>query len=288
VRPPPAAAIAGLLRAAAPTAADEPPSLARLGLKGQALVFALLGALAFGPAAVADEASEAARTLLAIWHEEPARIDRARALLESAAAARPSAEMLTELARAWFLTGDIRAGSEADKLAAYEHGAAAARRAIALAPNSDEAHLWFALNTGRFAETRGSMKALGLLPTIREASDTVLRLNPRNVDGLILAGGILAEVPRLMGGDRARAEAHFKRALEVDPHKTAARIELARLYIATKRWAEARRELQRVLEEPAASDLPRWTMREVPRARALLAELAEREPQPATTPGQSP
>lgn len=269
-------------------AAAERPALADLGVRSPALLFMLLAvALAFAPAAGADEASEA-RTLLATWHQEPARIDRARALLEGAAAARPSAETLTELARAWFLTGDIRARSDADRLGAYERGAEAARRAIALAPNSDQAHLWFALNTGRFAETRGAMKALGMLPTIREASDTVLRLNPRNVDGLILAGGILAEVPRLMGGDRARAEAQFKRALEVDPHKTAARIELARLYIAMKRWAEARRELQRVLEEPAASDLPRWTMREVPRARALLAEIAEREPHPPTTPGQSP
>jgi predicted Zn-dependent protease len=79
-----------------------------------------------------------------------------------------------------------------------------------------------------------------------------------------------------MGGDRTKAEALFKRALEVDPHQTGGRLELARLYIASKRWRDAQRELQRIVEEPAPTDVPRWTVSEVPRARALLAELADR------------
>ena len=52
----------------------------------------------------------------------------------------------------------------------------------------------------------------------------------------------------------------------------------------TKRWPEARRELQRVVEESAPTDLPRWTVSEVPRARTLLAGIAARDPRP----GQSP
>lgn len=249
---------------------------------------ALLAAVLLASPAAAEEPIVAARALLATWHQDAARIDRARAILEAAAAQQSTPDTLVELARAWFLTGDIRATTEADKLAAYERGSEVGRRAIAAAPNNDQAHLWFALNTGRFAETRGAMKALGMLPTIREASDTVLRLNPSNVDGLLLAGGILANLPGLMGGDRAKAEVYFKRALEVDPHKTSARMELAQLYMASRRWAEARRELQRVVEEPAATDLPRWTAREVLRARTLLAQIAERDPRPAMAPSQSP
>ncbi|HEY2996784.1 MAG TPA: tetratricopeptide repeat protein [Methylomirabilota bacterium] len=232
----------------------------------------------------AEDPVESARALMASWHEDRARIDRARAILETAAAARPSPGTLVELSRAWFLTGDIRSRSDAEKLAAYEHGREAARRAITAAPGNDMAHLWLALNTGRYAETRGFTAGLTMLSSIREASDTALRLNPKNVDALILAGGILANVPRLMGGDRAKAEAHFKRALELDPHKTSARIELADLYMDTKRWAEARRELQQVVDESAPTDLPRWTVSELPRARRLLAEIAGRDPRP----GQSP
>jgi len=235
--------------------------------------------------AVAQDQLDAARALLRSWHEDQTRIDRARSLLEGAAAARPSPDVLVELSRAWFLTGDQRARSQADKQAAYEQGREAARRAVAAAPSNDMAHLWLALNTGRYAETRGHAAGLKMLPSIREASDTALRLNPTNVDALILAGGILANVPRLLGGDRAKAEAHFKRALELDPHKTSGRIELAELYIDMRRWPEARLELQRVVEERAPTDLPTWTARELPRARQLLLELAEREPRPA---GQSP
>jgi len=235
--------------------------------------------------AAAQDPVESARALLASWHEDRARIDRARTLLDSAAAANPAPETLVELARAWFLTGDVRARSEAEKLAAYEQGREAARRAVAAAPGNDMAHLWLALNTGRYAEMRGFSTGLKMLPSIREASDTALRLNPKNVDAIVLAGGILANVPRLMGGDRAKAEAHFKRALELDPHKTSARIELADLYMDTKRWAEARQELQRIVNETAPTDLPRWTVTEVPQARRLLVEIANREPRPA---GQSP
>ena len=238
--------------------------------------------------AAAQDTVSAARILLANWHQDPARIDQARAQLEEAAAGRPSGEILTELSRAWFLIGDIRATADNEKIVAFERGAEVGKRAVTAAPNSDEAHLWYAINTGKVAEARGVMKALALLNTVREESNTVLRLNPKNVDGLVLAGGILANLPGLMGGDRPKAEAYFKRALEVDRHKTSARVELARLYMNGRRWGEARNELFKVLDELAPTDVPRWTVRDIPNARTLLAEINLRDPRPGMLPGQSP
>jgi len=98
-------------------------------------------------------------------------------------------------------------------------------------------------------------------------------LNPASVEGHTLAGGLAAELPAMLGGDRARAEDHFQKALAADPRRTGTRVELARLYVATRRYADAERELTRVLEEPAPSDLPYWTLSDRPRARALLASL---------------
>jgi tetratricopeptide (TPR) repeat protein len=238
-------------------------------------------------AAAAQPALESARSLLAAWHDEPARIDRARALLEAEAATSPSAETLVELSEAWFLTGEFRASSERERLAAYEAGSRAARRAIALAPQNERAHLLLAFNSGRTAEITGVMRALGLVTTVRDESSTVLRLNPSSVEGLILAGGLAAGLPKLMGGDRTQAERLFVRALELDPHHTGCRIELAQLYIAQHRWSAAARELQAVLDDDAPSDLPRWATRDRPRARALLSELRERGRVPAPSP-QSP
>ena len=241
--------------------------------------------LSVATCALAQDAAESARSLLAAWHEDPGRIERARGLLEREAAVRPTADVLVELSRAWFLTGEVLARSAADKTTAYERGREVAQRAIAAAPDSDAAHLWLGVNTGRFAESRGRTTGLTMLPAIRASSDTVLRLNPRNVDGLILAGGILANVPHLMGGDRRKAEAYFKRALEIDPHKTGARLELAELYVDTRRWADAGQQVRGILDEKAPTDVPRWTVTEVPRARVLLAEIIGHEPR---APEQSP
>lgn len=252
-----------------------------------ALLLTLLAAVAVPVPAAAQGAVPAARTLLAAWHEDPARIDRARALLETAVVTDAAPETLVELSRAWFLTGDFRARSEGERVAAYERGSEAARRAIAAAPRNEQAHLWLAINSGRAAELKGVLRALTLVSTIREESETVLKLNPSSVDGLILAASLAAEMPGFLGGDRAKAETLFKRALEVDPHQTGGRLELARFYVNGKRWRDAQRELQRVIDEPAPTDLPRWTVSERPRARAMLAELHDRG-RVTGAPSQSP
>jgi tetratricopeptide (TPR) repeat protein len=257
-----------------------------MALRG-VLALALLASVAAPIPVCAEDTVVSARALLAAWHEDPARIDQARALLEIAAAGDARPDALVELARAWFLTGEFRAGVHVERATAYEHGSAAARRAIARAPGNDRARFLLAINCGRLAEIKGPMRALTLVSTVREESESVLRLNPTNADGLILAASLAAEMPGFLGGDRARAETLFKRALELDPHQTGGRMELARLYIATRRYGDARRELQRVMDEPAPTDLPRWTVSEVPRARALLGELAD-QGRFADAPTQSP
>src|SRR5512145_2720837 len=120
-----------------------------------ALLF-LLPLLAPGAVAPAgaQDAVAAARALLTAWHEDPGRIDCARALLESAVAADPAPDTLVELARVWFLTGEFRAREEAKRAAAYERGSATAQRAVAAAPHNDRAHLYLAISNGRLAELR--------------------------------------------------------------------------------------------------------------------------------------
>ena len=224
-------------------------------------------------AALADPAGDEARVLLKGYHEDLTRLQRARDLLEAAAEREPTAEVLATLARAWFLLGEFHARNDRERLAAYERGREAGRRAVAAAPRSEGAHVWYALNSARLAGTRGIMRAASMLPTLREEAATILSLNPASVEGHTLAGGLAAELPGMLGGDRMRAEEHFRKALEADPRRTGTRLELARLYIATRRYLDAERELTRVVAEPAPSDLPYWTLSDRPRARALLAAL---------------
>jgi predicted Zn-dependent protease len=88
-----------------------------------------------------------------------------------------------------------------------------------------------------------------------------------------MAGSIDRELPALLGGDRKASEAHFKTAQRLDPRLTGVRVELAQLYINMGRYAEARQQLQSVLDEKAPTDRPRWTLKEVPKARQMLESI---------------
>jgi tetratricopeptide (TPR) repeat protein len=224
----------------------------------------------------AETLLETARALVARYDQDPARLDRAREVLEAAAAREPQPEMLILLSRVDYLWGDIRATTTDDKLAAYERGRQAGQQAIALAPESAEAHLWYAVNTGRWGQTKGVLRSLWLLRPLRHELETIFSLDPRMAGAHVLAGNVDFEVPAMVGGNRQRAEEHFKTALTLDPTFTGARVDLARLYLATGRAADARRELQAVIDETAPTNVADWTMKDLPRARKLLESIPGR------------
>jgi tetratricopeptide (TPR) repeat protein len=172
-----------------------------------------------------------------------------------------------------FLYGDVRASTTEDKLAAYDRGREIGKRAVELAPRNPEAHVWYGINTGRWGLTKGVMRSLFLLPTVRQEVDATLALDPQNLRALALSGNVFLEVPGLFGGDREKAEQQFRRALELDPRFTVARVDLARVLIATRRYADARRQLQRVIDEPTPNSVADWTVKDLPRARELLESI---------------
>jgi tetratricopeptide (TPR) repeat protein len=231
-----------------------------------------------GPAPLRAEAPlDRARDLLTRYHQDVTRIDQARDLLEAELARERRVETLALLSRAYFLMGEVRSTTDDEKLVAYARGRELGQRAIELGPRNEEAHVWYAINTGRWGQVKGVMRSLSLLPTVREELDVIFGLNPRSVRGHVLAGNVFFEVPGLLGGDRQKAEQHYRKALEIDPRFTVVRIDLARLLIASGRQAEARRELTRVVDETAPSDVAGWTVKDVPRARQLLESIKGRD-----------
>src|SRR2546422_41940 len=113
------------------------------------------------------------------------------------------------------------------------------------------------------------------LPRI-EALKTALELDPSFAPAYALGGPIYYEVPGFAGGDLDRSEALFRKGLEIDPHYTNMRLGLARTLWKKGRGADARRELEAVLEEKAPFNLADWTMKDVPDAKALLARIKAR------------
>jgi tetratricopeptide (TPR) repeat protein len=234
-------------------------------------------ALALLPAAApARTPVESARALVARYHEDPTAIDRARDLLEAALARHRHVETMVMLSYVHFLFGDVRATTTDEKLAAYDRGREIGKRAVELAPKNPEAHVWYGINTGRWGLTKGVMRSLFLLPTVRQSIDATLALDPRNLRALTLSGNVFLEVPGLFGGDREKAEQQFRKALDIDPRFTVARVDLARVLIATGRYADARRELQRVIDETSPSNVADWTVKDLPRARELLESIKGR------------
>ena len=238
----------------------------------RALLLALVVVLA-PLLAAAQTPVETARALVAKYHENPANIDKARDLLEAALARDRQVDTMVMLSYVYFLTGDVRAQSDDDKLAAYDRGREIGKRAVELAPKNPEAHVWHGINTGRWGQTKGIMRSLFLLPTVREEVDATLALDPKNLRALALQGNVLFEVPRIAGGDRDKAEEVFRKTLTIDPHFTNARIDLARVLIAKGKYGDARTELQKVLDEKAPQNIADWTVKDAPRARQLLESI---------------
>ena len=164
-----------------------------------------------------------------------------------------------------FIWGDVRATTDDQRLAAYDQGREAARRAVEQAPRAPLAHLFDGINTGRWGQTRGVTRSLFLLTEVREAIRKTLELDPSLPQVYALAGNVDYEVPGLFGGSLERAEAQFRKGLGLDPRFTALRIGLAKVLKQQGRAADARRSsLRAILDETAPTNPAEWSMQGCP------------------------
>jgi tetratricopeptide (TPR) repeat protein len=159
-------------------------------------------------------------------------------------------EAAWKLSRADYWLGGHAEGS--DRRRYYEAGVEAGRKAIALEPNKPDGHFWTAANMGLLAESFGLQAGLKYRKPIKEELATVLRLDPAFHDGSAdrALGRWYFKVPRLFGGSHKQAEEHLKASLKYNQHSTASHYFLAELYLDDARKAEARAELQSVLNAP--------------------------------------
>lgn len=236
----------------------------------------LLTLLAAAPAAAQSPLVAELREVSTRYHEQPARLDAIYHGLQEALRTDSHVDNLLALAQAAYIWGDVRARTTEEKLEAYERGRQAAQRAVELAPRNAWAHFWLATTAGRWGQTKGIMRSLFLLPTVKEGMRNALELDPSRPAFYSLAGQVHAEVPGFLGGDLDRAEDLFRKGLQLDPRYTGLRVGLARALARKGRREEARREAEAVLAETTPRNPADWTVKDVPQARALLESLRGR------------
>ena len=127
-------------------------------------------------------------------------------------------ESAWKLARARYWLGTHAA--EKSRKAYLESGIAAARAAIAAAPNKPEGHFWVAANMGALAESFGLRQGLKYRGEIKDALETVLRLDPAFQQGSAdrALGRWYLKVPGLFGGSDKKSEEHLRKSLVYSPN----------------------------------------------------------------------
>jgi hypothetical protein len=164
---------------------------------------------------------------------------------------------------------------DAERKALLEAGIAAGRAAVALEPNKPEGHFWIAANMGALAESFGMRQGLKYRGDIKDELLTVLKLDPAFQQGSAdrALGRWYYKVPGLFGGSNKKSEEHLRKSLTYNPNSSSSRYFLAETLLDMGRKAEAKAELQRVIDGPID---PEWAPEDrefKQKAKELVAEI---------------
>lgn len=133
--------------------------------------------------------------------------------------------------------------TKSEKLLVYNSAKENCERALSRSPNSADAHFWLGVGLGRWAETKGMMKALFTLKTIKKEMAETLRLDPNHGGAHHVLAEILWQVPGIAGGDKKKALAEFELAVKLSPTHSANYLPLAEAYLHFNRKDEARKAI---------------------------------------------
>ena len=149
-----------------------------------------------------------------------------------------------------------RARDDAGRRKAYETAKQHADRAVALMPQSADAHFLQFAAEGRIAQLGGIAVAALQLVKFNKQLDEVLRLDPNHANALAARGGMLMKLPRLFGGNTTKGVEYLERAVALDDTAVGKRLELAEAYHIVGRDADAKSMAQSALETARRLDEP--------------------------------
>jgi tetratricopeptide (TPR) repeat protein len=154
---------------------------------------------------------------------------------------------------------------------ALEEGRDAGKIASRVEPQKPDGHFWYAANLGELARRSPITVGLTSVDDIKESMTKVVEMQP-DYQGAS-AYDALAQVElatKLKGGDAHKAVEYLEKGLQLAPDNTNIRLHLGEAYLAVKRDADARKQLDQLLAmKPDPEYMPEY--REcVEKARKLI------------------
>ncbi len=102
-------------------------------------------------------------------------------------------------------------------LGQWDRGISACERAVTLAPDNSQYHLWLGRIYGEKADKSGFMTAAGLARRVRNEFETAVHLSPKSVDARSDLAEFYLEAPGIMGGGRDKAQQQAESLTNLDP-----------------------------------------------------------------------
>src|SRR5882762_384997 len=129
----------------------------------------------------------------------------------------------------------------------WDRAASACEKAVALAPNNGEYHLWLGRTYGEKADASNFFTAAGLAKKVRTEFERAVALDPNNAAGRTDLAEFYLEAPGIVGGGQDKARAQAEALSKLNPAK--AHWVNGRIAEKNKDTATAEREYRTAIDE---------------------------------------
>jgi len=131
----------------------------------------------------------------------------------------------------------------------FTNAIALAEKAITLEREKPDGHYWLAVNNGKFGESKGVMKSLGLVKPIKESLNKVIKLDRAYEEGGAdrVLGRVFFKVPGIAGGDKDESLRHLLKSIEFGPNDPVTLLYLGETYLALNEIEKAKEALDKVI-----------------------------------------
>ncbi len=168
-----------------------------------------------------------------------------------------------------------RAINKKERMKYYKEGIKSGALAVEMDKDNTNAHLWYSLIVGSSAMEQGAMNTIYNLDRIKSGFETALKLDKTNSNAYAGLSSWYYHIPALLGGNKNKAFELIEKAINVEPNYTAPRILKAEFLINEKKYSQAFRALETVIQidNPAVVG---DGIEDKAKARKMLMELKQR------------